>query len=250
MSTEVATLEQQASALTVEVSAMTIADAASYARAGEMAKTVALYIKRVGEVLDPICDAAFAAHKIAVGQRDALLKPAQGAKRILGERMGAWDREQARLRREAEDQARRERERQEAEARAVAEAETRRLQAEAEAKRIDEAGALEAAGDREGAERLISAPVAVAAVKPMPIFAPRPVATAPARVDGITHRDQWSAEVTDLMQLVQAVAVGRAPLTLVKADEVALNQMARALKQGMNVPGVRAVPKAITSVRA
>jgi ATPase subunit of ABC transporter with duplicated ATPase domains len=250
MSTDVATLEQEAASLTTEATALAVIDAGSFERASEFLKAVATYIKRVGDVLDPIVDAAHQAHKIAVRQRDALLGPAKSAKVVLGGRMEAWEQEQARLRREAEERAQRERERLEREAREQAEAEQRRLQAEAETRRLEEAAALEEAGDREGAERLVAAPVPVATIAPAPVFAPRPMVAAPPKVEGVAFRSDWKAEVTDLAALVRAVAAGQAPITLLQANQVALNGMARALKGALNLPGVKAVESRIASVRA
>lgn len=251
MSTEVTALERQAQTFTTEVTALAVVDNPSFERAGEMAKAIAGYIKRVGEVMNPIVTAAHNAHKVAVQQRDALLKPAEGAKRILGERMAAYEREQARLRREAEEAARREQERLEREAQAAAAAEQKRLQAEAETRRLEEAAALEARGDGAAAERLLAEPVAVPVVTAAPVFVPTPRPFAPApRVDGVGFRQAWSAEVTDLLALVRAVAAGQQPITLLQPNMPVLNQMARALKGALNVPGVKPVPTDVAAVRA
>ena len=94
MSEDITALEQQSRTF---ARAMVIADAESYALVGAELVTIATYIKRVGEVFDPICSAAAKAHKVAVAQRDALLKPAMGAKRARGEQRAAWDQAQTRL---------------------------------------------------------------------------------------------------------------------------------------------------------
>ena len=52
-------------------------------------------------------------------------------------------------------------------------------------------------------------------------------------------REVWSAEVSDLAALVRAVADRKAPAGLVLANQQALDQLARALKETMAVPGVR-----------
>ena len=97
----VTALEQQAQGFLVHVRDLRVTDATTFEQAAEMVKGIATYIKRVGEVLDPMVEAAYRSHKVAVKQRDGLLAPAMGAKRILGERMAAWEQEQARARREA-----------------------------------------------------------------------------------------------------------------------------------------------------
>ena len=59
---------------------------------------------------------------------------------------------------------------------------------------------------------------------------------------GISMRETWAAEVTDLMQLVRAVAAGTVPINALMANMVFLGQQARSLKQAMRYPGVRAYP--------
>lgn len=172
------------------------------------------------------------------------------AESTLKARMAAYEQEQERRRREAEEAARREQERLEREERERAAAEEARLRREAEDRQLADAAAAEAAGDTATARRIIEAPVAAPTVTPAPVFVPpAPVAVAP-RVDGVSFRVNWRAEIVDLKALVQAVAAGRAPAALVKADEVALNGMARSLKGAMQVPGVRVVNQRTAAVRA
>lgn len=249
MNTETTALEENATELVTLSASHHVHDAASFAAAGEMLKTVALYVKKVGEVMDPIVEANHRAHKVAVAQREALLRPATTAKKLLGERMATWEQEQAQLRREAEAAAQRERERLESEARAQAETEQRRLAKEEEDRRLEEAAALEAQGDRVGAAKLIEQPVAAPIVTPAPVYQPRPPVAAPPKVEGVGFRDVWTAEVIDLLALVRAVAAGQAPITLLQVNTTALNGMARSLKGAMNVPGVRTVSSRATSVR-
>ena len=107
-----------------------------------------------------------------------------------------------------------------------------------------------ARGDTAGAERLISEPVLVPTVAPAPVFAPPAVVVEVPKVAGISFRVDWSAEVTDLSQLVLAVAEQRQSIGLLLPNQTALNQMARALKGSMRVPGVEAVSKRITTGQA
>ena len=246
---DVATLEKEAATLTETAADFQVTDPESFALAGEFLKGVAAYIRRVSEVFDPVVEAAHNAHKVAVRQRDALLGPAKSAKLVLGQRMGAWEREQERIRREAEARARQERERLEREARECAEAEQRRLREQEETRRIEAAAALEARGDAEGAERLLAAPVPVPIVAPAPVFLPTPAGAAPPKVQGLAFTSSWKAEVVDLAALVRAVAAGEQPLTMLQPNQVALNQVARALKGALAIPGVKAVETVAPSVR-
>jgi len=65
------------------------------------------------------------------------------------------------------------------------------------------------------------------------------------KTKGFSSRENWSAEVTDIKALCRAVADGKTAENLVGANMPALNQMARAMKQAFNVPGVRAVKEIV-----
>jgi len=249
--TEIATIEQQATGLVGQAEAIVVRDQATLDEAASMSRSVAAYIKRVGEVLDPICEATHRAWKVALGQRADLLKPADAAKHLLGRRMAAYEQEVENRRREAERIAQRERERLEAAERARVLAEQRRLQEEEDQRALDAAAAAEAAGDTVLAERLIAEPVVVEAPAPMPVFVPPPAVTLAApKAEGISFRDNWSAQVVDLAALVKAVASGSQPLALVLPNQVGLNGLARSLKSGLAVPGVRAVNDRIAATKA
>ena len=117
---------------------------------------------------------------------------------------------------------------------------------------LEAAAQAEADGDGETAERILAQPLVVDIPVPQPVFMP-PVATTmppPAKVSGVSFRETWTAEVTDFRALVKAVAEGRAPLSLVQADESALGQYARSTRGTQKVPGVRFFPKTTTAVRA
>lgn len=58
----------------------------------------------------------------------------------------------------------------------------------------------------------------------------------------------WSAEVYDKLSLIKAVAAGQVSMSLLEPDQSALNKMAQANKELLNVPGVRAV--ATENIRA
>ena len=57
----------------------------------------------------------------------------------------------------------------------------------------------------------------------------------------------WSAEVTDLRTLIEAVASELTESRYVVAAQTVLNQTARAEKGKMSIPGVRAVSETIIS---
>lgn len=70
--------------------------------------------------------------------------------------------------------------------------------------------------------------------------APASVA-APPKVKGLSSKKTYTAEVTDLMELVKAVAEGRAPIKALQADQKFLNQMATAMKDDYSIPGTKLV---------
>jgi colicin import membrane protein len=173
------------------------------------------------------------------------------AESTLKRAMVTWTTEQERLaaiaRAEAEAAARAERERLAA---------IEREQQEAARKAQEEAQAAAAAGDQEAAARaMIQAQAAqeqaaMAAVTANVVTA-APVVEAPTKVSGISGRMTFSAEVTDLMELVKAVAAGTAPIEAIQADTKFLGAQARAFKKaGQLYPGVMAVAERSISARA
>lgn len=135
----------------------------------------------------------------------------QNAEGKIKRALMAFSQEQERIRREAQ---------------AKAEAETRREQ-----ERLAKLAAkAEAAGKLEKAELLEQRAATVVA----PI-----VQMEQPKVAGLSTREAWHAECTDLMALVKAIAEGKAPLSLVIANDKLIGQQARALKHDFTVPGIR-----------
>lgn len=135
-------------------------------------------------------------------------------------------------------------------ARKAAEAEQKRLKAIAdEAARAGNAAAAKAA--QEAAERArISAEEeaqrkaaeAQAESQAMAVVAQVitvPVVAQAATVTGISTRATFKAECTDLLALVKFIAVNTQYVNLVKANDTAINQMAKAQQAAMKVDGVR-----------
>lgn len=78
-----------------------------------------------------------------------------------------------------------------------------------------------------------------------------PAVAAPAKVAGISSRVSYSAKVTDLMELIKAVAAGTAPIQCLMADEKFLGSQARAFKSpGALYPGVMCNAERALSARA
>lgn len=173
------------------------------------------------------------------------------AEATLKRSMITWTTEQERMaaeaRRKAEEEARAERDRlarQEAEAQEAA----RRAQAEAQA--AAEAGDPSAAAKAMQEAHAAQQQAAVAAMTAS-VMTVAPQLEAPAKVAGISGRVTYSAEVTDLLELVKAVAAGLAPIECVQADVKFIGAQARAFKKpGQLFPGVVAKEERGIAARA
>lgn len=127
-----------------------------------------------------------------------------------------------------------EQERQEAEAKAAREAEAHKRKAE------DEALALIANGDDEGAQEILDN------VDVMPV--PTNVIEKP-KAAGVSTRSNWKCEVVSMEKLLTAIITKKAPISLVQIDTVAANKFAKAIRNTLSVPGLRFYNDANISVR-
>lgn len=173
------------------------------------------------------------------------------AESMLKRAMVSWTTEQERIAAEARAQA-------EAKARAERErlAELERQQAEAARLAHEEAMAAAAAGDEDAAARAMAEAAAkeqeaqLTALTSM-VVTVAPQVEAPAKVAGISGRVTYSAEVVDLLALVQAVAAGQVPLEALQPDLKFLGAQARAFKKaGQLYPGVTITAERSISARA
>lgn len=220
--------------------ALVVHDEAGYEGAAVLLREIKGLRGEIEATFGPIIAKAHAVHREACAQRKKHEAPLELAETAIKRTMGAYV--LAEERRAHEDQARLDREARELEARRIAEERVAE-----EAARLVEAEALEAAGMREEADAVLAAPMP----EPDPIPAPPPPPTiARPTAAGISVRETWSAEVTDLAALVRAIAEGRAPLTLVQVDRTAIGQWARATKGSVTLPGVRIVSGTGIAARA
>lgn len=203
--------EQVALALRSSVDSLTVTDQASYDVAQAYNKQAYQGRKSFHEWFDPIDDASKKQRQAVIAQGKLVEDPYDYIIKTTGSKCAAWIRaEQAKA-----DEARRE-----------AEAKARR---EAEEQRIKEAEALESAGMTAAAEAALDAPITISKVE----------VYAPAKDEGVSYRDVWSAECVDLMSLVKAVAAGTVPVYFLQANDTALGQWARTSKGTDSIPGVK-----------
>lgn len=248
----VETEEVETKALTIvdQAKAVVVKDAATYTAAGSLWKEIRDMMKEVAETFDPIIEAAHRSHKKALEQKAKFYKPLEDAQKSIKSLMSAYDAEQERIRKAEQDRLA-EIARKEEEARIAEELRILEEERKAEEERLMQA-AIEAEknGNKAQAEELINvaeersqeAAQAAAEIKAAPVYVPPvvvPKAT-PKLAGGPVYQTRWKHQVVNLMDLVKAVASGRAPINALQANDVFLGQQARSLKEHMNIPGVRA----------
>lgn len=156
--------------------------------------------------------------------------PLDAEKRRIGGLITTYNQEQERKRQEAERIARE-----------AAEAEARKA---AEDVQLAEAALLQAAGDDDGAEELLSKPVQVD-VAPVVIQA-----EAPVRMAGQVSKVTYKCVVTDVKVLLKAVASGAAPMNCFSLDQGWIDKKAALDKDGFSLPGCRLDKQAGTHFRS
>jgi hypothetical protein len=201
--------------------ARSVTTADEFRLAGELLTGIKTLRKEIADTCDPVIAAAHRSHKAATEQKRKLEAPLVEAENLLKASMAKYQRDE-------DDRRRREEARLREEAR----------KAEEQA-RLEEALRLEAEHEPELAAAVLEQPAAV--VLP-PVLPPAP------KVDGISTRKLYRAEVTDVRALCRGIADGSVPLNLVAPNQTALNQMAVALKDSFAVAGCRVVVE--TSIAA
>lgn len=165
--------------------------------------------KKVKELTGPGIKRWHEGHRAALDAERKWLEPVTKVETACRGMLGDW--QEAEQRRQREEQA--------------------RLDREARQEALRQA---REAGDKETHQAVLKREIPVVSTQ----------AAAPVqRVTGVSTREYWTAEVTDLKALVKAVASGACPLTYIEGNAKALNATMRASKGQMQIPGVRAVRK-------
>jgi hypothetical protein len=206
-------LETRALTLAEEAKALEIADQQSYNLAAERLLAVADLRREMVAHHAPIKRAAHEAWQQVIAAEKKLLDPVAEAEHVYKAGIARFEAEQRRIA---------------AEALVKAEAEARRLAEEQRERELEQAEAQGA--DAEEITAMIAAPLVVAPQQVQPAF---------QAARGITTATNWKGEVTSLDALVKAIAAGKANVTLVTPNEVAINQLARATRGTLQVPGIR-----------
>lgn len=199
-----------------------VTSVAQYEEAGGMLKAIMALKKQVAETFDPHIKRAYDAHRSLVSEKRLHETPLEDAEKALKKVMLGFQM--------AEEQKRRE-----AEARAQEEARKQREKLEAQAAKAAEKGKVEKAAVLQATAASVVSPI---------------IPTTTPKLAGVSTRVTWKAEVTDLMTLVKAVAAGTVPLNALLADNAFLNGQARAMKDTLAYPGVKAVQETGLSSRS
>lgn len=209
-------VEQKAIELQAQLGALSITDQATYDRAVDARVKAKEWLDEANDFFDSMQKPAYEAYKKILENRKKVCNPVEQNLAQINRALIDWDTEQERLRILAQ---------REREAEAFKAAEAQRV---ADAAHLANSGA-----DVETVEAVLAAPVQIT----------ESIAVAPTyeKSKAVQYRDNWSGEVTDLFTLVKAVAKDKSKLNLLQINQTALNQMAKALKETMSIPGVRAV---------
>ena len=206
----------QKSSLVVQSAMNTkVVDVTTQIQASELLLAVAKMRKEVADTFGPMKEAAYRAHRTVCEQEKKHDGPLEQAEKALKAQIGAFVDAQKRLAREAEEAARK---------RAQEEAACKARE-EAERRAIDDAIALEASGDAEGAEAVLANPAPV----PSRYVAPAPVAPAVAHISGVTTREEWD------FRIVNEALIPREYLVV---NEAAIRSVVKSTKGRATIGGV------------
>ena len=206
-------LKEQTSTVADQAKALEVTDQRSYDLAADRLLGIADLRREIVAHHEPIKRSAHAAWLQVIAAEKKLLEPVAEAERLYKVKIAAYDAEQRRLAEEA---------------RARAEAEARRLAEEQRERDLEQAEAQGA--DAEEIQAMCDAPLVVE-------HAPVETTFQPAR--GVSVASTWKGDVTSLETLVRAIVAGKANISLVMANETAINQLARATRGTLQVPGIR-----------
>lgn len=181
-----------------------------YEAAGEFGKMLKQKAAEVTGFFKPMKDSAYQAHKAVCDREKAMLTPLKNAEKIVKKTMGDYLMEQERIRREAEEAARR-----------AAEEERER--------KLKEAMALEAAGDKEGAEAAVEEAVVMDEATGYSVPAP-----VKPKVSGVSTSKDWEITSIDTAK----VPVNFNGMELRPVDQAAVMRLIRASKGSVAIPGI------------
>ena len=189
-----------------------------YLTAAEFLKDIKAMLGEADAAHDPVIAHWRGKHKAALADKKKDTDPITKAEIAVKQLIAVYLREQEQLRLAEENRLRKENE--------------DRIRLQAEQENLKKAEELTAQGDLDGAAEAIDAPVEIPQV-------PVHVESSVPKVSGISFRVRYVVQSVELLKLVQAVAVGKAPIETLKANDTFLNSQATSFKKvGELFPGV------------
>ena len=211
---EVTDIEQQATALTIETGA-------DYMTAGSLAKIVKATQKKVEDYWEPMRASTYTAYKAVTDHKKAMTDPLKNAETIIKRKMGQFQMEQERKRREEEERLK-----------ALARAEMeRKLKEAAEAEKAGDETAVESAMAEAEVMETMAATAKVDAVQ--------------VKAQGISQTKSWEITGIDLKEL----PVEFGGIVIRPADERAILNIIKMSKGNVTIPGVQFSKKVNIAVR-
>lgn len=181
--------------------------------AGEALRNIKTLRTRLGELFHPMIKAAHRTHKEAIAALSKLDAVPAEAERIIKGKVGTYQAEQERIRREEEDRLR------------------ELARKEAEQRQLDEATRLDAEGKTEAAEEVFERPV-----ETPPVVAPSTV----PKIDGVSTRKITRHRIVDAFKI---------PRPYMKPNDQAIAAVGRALGDQAKIEGVEFYQEDVVSVR-
>lgn len=202
---------------------LAVTDKGTHEQGLTLLKDLAGAEKRVVELFKEPKNSAHRLHKFLTGLEGAALRPIQDARAEVSKKVTEFEAEE---KRRADEEAKKK-----AEAARKAEEDRKLREAEEAAK----------SGDKQLADEILEEPIETPVI---------PAAPELAKVDGVVTTSRWKAEVVDPLALVKFIAANPQWIHLVEPVMPQLNSLARAQRQNLKLPGVRAVEERSKAVRA
>lgn len=203
---------------------VTIDGVESYTNAVALGRLLQNAERGLAELFTPAKKQIDAVKKVVLDAEKEDIGAVTTAKQGIARKVQAWDAEQLKIKQEEERRLR------------------EIARKEEEERKLQEAIELEAQGEKEEAVRVLDAPSL-----PPPVIVQTAVAP---QIAGKVSRKTYKAQVTNLRELVVAVAKGSVPLEAVKADEVFLNRQATSYRMGLQYEGVTVVANESVNFRS
>lgn len=207
-------IAQRTTAVLDSARVLTIATAEDYSIGSKYLQAIKAMRDEIATAFDGSIKAAHQAHKTMIAAKRKYDDPLAEEDASLRRRMGSWQTEVERKRREEQERIRQEEQR------------------KAEERRLAEAVKLEEQGRNEEAERLVEAPVQV--VTPI-------VPTTVPKEEGVSSRRIWKFRIVDASLI---------PREYLMPCESAIRHLARTLKDQARLPGVEFYAEESIAVRS